>query len=72
MYNGIYKCRLCGESYIRCSTVSSDVVIKHFIGLETDKKSIQQVTLTNMHVCKDGSYGLGIFQGFKKVDVIGL
>lgn len=68
MYNGLYKCRLCGETYMACATGSSDIVVKHFIGLETPMKQLQQVTLTEMHSCKDGSFGLSDFQGFKKED----
>lgn len=68
MYNGIYKCRLCGESYTRCCTSNPDIVVEHFIGLVTDKKVLQQVDLTDMHSCKDGSFGLGDFQGFRKED----
>lgn len=66
MYNGIYKCRLCGETYIECATGSSNIVVKHFIGINTDMKQLQQVTLTSMHSCKDGSFGVSDFQGFKK------
>lgn len=67
-YLGMYKCRLCGKEYEACVTGSSDIVVKHFIGLETPVKQLQQVTLTGMHSCEDGSYGLADFQGFKKVD----
>lgn len=65
MYNGKYKCRLCGETYISCCTSCSDVVLKHFIGIGTPMKQLQQVTLTEMHCCKDGSFGVSDFIGFE-------
>lgn len=66
MYCGMYKCRLCKETYESCATGSSDVVVKQFIGINTLMEQLQQVTLTDMHSCKDGSFGLSDFQGFVK------
>lgn len=68
MYYGIYKCRLCKETYKSCATGSSDIVVKQFIGINTPMKQLQQVDLTDMHSCKDGSFGLSDFQGFAKTE----
>lgn len=65
-YIGIYKCRLCGEKYMACSVSTSEMVVKHFIGLTTPNKTLQQIDLLEMHTCKNGNYGLADFQGFEK------
>lgn len=64
-YFGMYKCRLCGEKYIKCSVSNAEMVIKHFIGLTTPNKALQQINLLDMHSCKGGNFGLADFQGFK-------
>lgn len=66
MYYGIYKCRLCGEKYMRCSVSNSKMVTEHFLGLVTPFKAVQQIDLIDMHSCEDGSFGLADFNGFVK------
>lgn len=65
-YLGMYKCRLCGEKYKRCSVPNSKMVTEHFIGLVTPLKAVQQIDLIDMHGCDGGNYGLADFQGFEK------
>lgn len=70
----IYKCRLCGETYIPSGTNSKIVAWKgtlHEImrasGIDTPC-SMPEVTpsMFEMHSCKDGSYGVADFQGTRK------
>lgn len=71
MYNGIYKCRICGKIYTRCGTYNKDLVINNFIKLTT-RVTVQQepgyADLYDMHSCENGSFGLADFQGYEKDD----
>ena len=70
----IYKCRLCGETYIPSGTNSEMIAWKgtlHEImrasGLDTSYSTPEVTpTMFEMHSCKDGSYGVAEFQGTRK------
>lgn len=72
-YEAIYKCRLCGELFgdgfagedIAYMSVSTLVAFN-----EPKNETITNITKhhRNIHTCKNGSYGLADFQGFKKVE----
>ena len=73
-YRAIYKCRLCGEE-ITGITMSDkeDVEIQMnntcaFSSEFFTPRTAHRVSRTNTHRCKDGSYGLAEFVGFKKVE----
>lgn len=67
MYYGIYKCRICGQTYTRCGTANKNLVIEKFIDLiNGNDLNKPNVDLYDMHSCENGSFGLADFQGFKK------
>ena len=71
-YRAIYKCRLCGEEFVRAITGSADIVIKNMVIMTAEcdvkQKILNPVTKLSMHSCKDGSMGLADFLGFRKVE----
>ena len=64
-YKAIYKCRLCGERYEDGITGDS-MAIMAVSTLTVKEHGPIGIHLRNVHNCKDGSYGLSDFQGFKK------
>jgi len=58
MYQVVYKCRLCGEAFNVYRANRKAVV-------ETLSENCHDIWTE--HKCKDGSYGIADFQGFKKV-----
>ncbi len=69
MYQAIYKCRLCGEEFSDYETE------ENFAKLATESLTVANSTIAiagcamymrTIHKCKDGSFGLADFQGFKK------
>ena len=71
-YRAIYKCRLCGEEFESGATTSTDVVIKNMlnatIGYEIKQWIGVPISEKSMHNCKDGSFGLAYFMGFRKTE----
>lgn len=69
-YRAIYKCRLCGEEFetaiMKKDTanlcVNTLAITAHF-KLKSDEISIDRQYI---HSCRDGSYGLADFLGFRK------
>lgn len=73
MYQAIYKCRLCGRKYKTYSTLDKIVAEEcvHRITREENyypAESKIEVHRFDYHNCKDGSFGLADFQGFKKAE----
>lgn len=68
-YQAIYKCRMCGEYDFGCKA-GEIIVIRcmHQVTKGFDSRELLCPSITEMHYCEDGSYGLADFQGFKKVD----
>ncbi len=68
-YQAIYKCRLCGEMYDSTFTSNEILAIKTTIDACLGIKSEETCapTMQQVHNCKDGSLGVGDFQGRKKV-----
>lgn len=72
-YQAIYKCRLCGEKYIGAKIDNKNVA---FYGMRVlirkecfySKSSGIGVHRIDCHTCKDGSFGMADFQGFRKVE----
>ena len=71
-YRAIYKCRLCGGEFESCVTTSIDVVIKNMLNVTVGHEIKQwigtPVSETSMHSCKNGSFGMADFVGFRKVE----
>lgn len=72
-YRAIYKCRLCGEEICSDHTESQEEVIGFALSLSVcnlkDTFKIHKCACEQiMHVCKDGSFGLADFRGFRKVE----
>lgn len=68
-YQAIYKCRMCGEYSLGCITdriIATRCMLQVSHGI--DSSEVLCPSITEMHYCEDGSYGLADFQGFKKAD----
>ena len=67
MYYGIYKCRLCKEKFESTGTgtkeVAFDVAMRTAFGLK--QKYPIHPSMTEPHVCKDGSFGIADFLGME-------
>lgn len=70
MYQAVYKCRLCGEEFKGCVTGNENIAMVETINAASGIKSTQPLAprIIEYHYCKDGSYGIADFQGFKKVE----
>ena len=71
LFHGIYKCRLCGELFEPIMTASENTAIESVSGAAYDGKWYSKgcgfgAHVRDVHHCKDGSWGIGDFQGFKK------
>lgn len=73
-YQAIYKCRLCGEEFTD-SLISQEEIEKCLLVFEKGKTIYRSrsgridIYLRKGHYsCKNGSYGLADFQGFRKVE----
>lgn len=70
-YRAIYKCRLCGEEFEHCDW-SKEYLITHPKNFfEHSKNSILRCEYQYSHwwhKCKDGSFGISDFIGFKKME----
>lgn len=74
-YVGVYKCELCeefeiGEGYVEADQefamkMTGDVIRKQIF---SGNPYLNQVPLHTIHRCKDGSAGLAIFAGFKRME----
>ena len=71
MYRAIYKCRLCGKIYagreVNKENARFICVSLRAAEYETDTESGFSIYRVESHHCKDDSYGMADFQGFKKV-----
>lgn len=73
MYQAIYKCRLCGEEFINGATGDENTAMACVCGITSKeyfypKGSAIGLHRVDCHNCKDGSFGLADFQGFKKAE----
>lgn len=74
-YQMLYKCRLCGQVFVNCGTVSEKVAEQSTLnevlranGMSPMWKENDALTMYEMHHCSDGSYGVSDFIGSRKVD----
>lgn len=69
-YRTIFKCRLCGEVYEGGCTgserIAQQCVTLTCLGLPAPDP--QAPGITEVHCCKDGSFGVSDFQGFRKAE----
>lgn len=69
--HAVYKCRLCGEEEIKCSTSAAksnqkfvwDIMYRAVRMREPEEP--MEPTLFECHLCKDGSYGVMDFLGMR-------
>lgn len=72
-YRAIYKCRLCGESFVDyVHAKDEDAAAKKVIDFSLVYSGAHVSRLKvprnfQVHSCNDGSYGIADFQGMKKV-----
>ena len=66
-WNGKYKCRLCGNVFNTCMTLTRVTAKKCVIGAVLGKNlEVQQPGTEAIHCCDDGSFGVADFLGMKK------
>lgn len=72
-YECLYKCRLCGQVFVNCGTVSEKVAEQSTLnevlrasGMSPMWKENDALTMYEMHRCADGSFGVSEFQGTRK------
>lgn len=74
MFDAVYKCRLCGEEFVECSTSgeeSNRSFVMKIMCRAVDLKEPEEVmepTLYECHFCGGGNYGVADFLGFKLND----
>ena len=72
-YRAIYKCRLCGEEIAKTTMadkIDVEIQIRNTCAFSSDffnPKTAHRELRAIPHSCKDGSYGLAEFIGFRKV-----
>lgn len=71
MFDAIYKCRLCGEEFVECSTSGEEgnrsfvmKIMCRAVDLK-EPEEIMEPTIYTCRPCRDGSYGVADFLGFK-------
>lgn len=73
-YRAIYKCRMCGEEIVGvtiCDKEDVEIQMKNTCVFSSDffnPKTAHRENRAIPHMCKDGSYGLAEFLGFRKVE----
>ena len=65
MFDAIYKCRLCGEEFVECSTSGEESNRSFVMKIMCRAVEIMEPTIYTCHPCRDGSYGVADFLGFK-------
>lgn len=66
MYQAIYKCRLCGEE-IQSGQTGQKIAKSEIVYLCVGTSGRYSTNDRIPHDCKDGSFGVADFQGFKKL-----
>ena len=66
-YIGVYKCRLCGETFTEGHTGMA-LARATVLGLCSNPKSTAFPSMRNIHYCQNGGFGMADFQGWKKGD----
>lgn len=72
--HAVYKCRLCGEEEIKCSTSaakSNQKFVREMMCrtvMMREPKEPMEPTLFEFHLCKDGSVGVMDFLGMRLED----
>lgn len=72
-YQVLYKCRLCGQVFVNCGTVSKKVAEQSTLnevlrasGMSPMWKKNDTLTMYEMHYCADGSYDLEVLREYDK------
>lgn len=70
-YKAIYKCRLCGEEFEDCTTGEPlAMALTMALAINGTTKHVRYNGNLHNHIvhnCKNGSYGMADFQGFRKI-----
>lgn len=66
-YQAIYVCRLCGEKYGGSFTINKHLAIETITCACSGKPNKEPMApwLNEIHLCEDGSMGVGDFQGYQ-------
>ncbi len=68
-YKALFKCRLCGKTFINSETSNEIVALNAAIKAIFGKMSEPLVpTLYDIHICDNGGIGIADFIGFRKDD----
>lgn len=69
MHQAIYKCRLCGESFVfQPRNIDSKMAESYIDGYLRPLMSFNvEMQKEEKHRCPDGGFGIADFQGFRKV-----
>ncbi len=66
-YGALFKCRLCGETFITAKTGGRKVAERAALFASMGKVSEPQApTLHDIHICENGGIGIADFLGFKE------
>jgi len=68
-YIGVYKCRLCGESFTYGKTYSANRSIARVAMANAIPILFKNKTSGMVHCCKDGSIGICDLQGFSEKEI---
>lgn len=68
MYQAIYKCRMCGETFPAGKLYKEKAAVRKIWDLEMNIPYWLSSIEFDIHYCQDGSFGLADFMGFKKVE----
>ncbi len=72
MYQEMYKCRLCGKTFVGEELKErylADIACSLLEAKDFSTHAGRNWMKCKKHCCQDGSYGLADFQGFKKSEV---
>lgn len=63
----VYKCRLCGKTYNESGTANRNLALSvtTAASLGNVHTDAMAPTLTSVHNCQDGSFGISDFQGMQ-------
>lgn len=73
LYHQIYGCRMCGEEFCPVTTFGENAALNNMCscinkgnGVAENYAMPYSATLYDVHHCKDGSFGVADFIGYRK------
>ena len=64
MFDAVCKCRLCGEEFVESNRSFVMKIMCRVVDLK-EPEEVMEPTIYACHPCRDGSYGVADFRGFK-------